>query len=160
MPASDIPVSFTTTSRVILVANEWQTLNANVRALEDRAIVLHFDPSNAELHRKVDEWFKDKEVYDFLGRVIPYVRALSMRHYWKGSQLRRAGLADWRTSLLQMIFPDPRIASVFRLQHEFALRTEQERVDRFVAETGYSRATYYRVKAQLTAQKREAQPLS
>lgn len=148
---SDIPVSFTTTSRVILVANEWQTLNANVRALEDRAIVLHFDPSNAELHRKVGEWFKDEEVYEFLARVVPYIKSLSMRHYWKGSQLRRAGLVDWRTSLLQMIFPDPRVASVFRIQHEFVLRTEHEKVDRFVAETGYSRATYYRVKRRLMA---------
>jgi hypothetical protein len=33
---SDIPTSFGTTSRVILIANEWRTLNPNVRALLDR----------------------------------------------------------------------------------------------------------------------------
>jgi len=54
--ASDVPTSFTpTTSNVILIANEWRTMNANVRALEDRAIILHFNPSNAEVHRRVGE---------------------------------------------------------------------------------------------------------
>lgn len=42
----DLPSSFTTTSSVILIANEWKSLNPNVRALEDRAIILHFCPSN------------------------------------------------------------------------------------------------------------------
>jgi hypothetical protein len=53
---------------VILIANEWRTVNPNVRALEDRAIVLHFDPSNAEVHRKVGEWFHDPEVFGFIAQ--------------------------------------------------------------------------------------------
>jgi Cdc6-like AAA superfamily ATPase len=39
-----VPSSFATTSSVILIANEWKSLNPNVRALEDRAIILHFTP--------------------------------------------------------------------------------------------------------------------
>ena len=50
-----VPTSFTTTSSVVLIANEWRTANPNVRALEDRAIILHFDPTNVEVHRKVGE---------------------------------------------------------------------------------------------------------
>ena len=34
---------------------------------------------------------------------MPSVDAISMRHYYKGSQLRRAGFSDWHDSLLQMI---------------------------------------------------------
>ena len=68
---NDIPASFTTTSNVILIANEWHTVNANVRALEDRAIILHFDPSNAEVHRRVGEWFQDPEVYEFIQIIMP-----------------------------------------------------------------------------------------
>jgi hypothetical protein len=101
--ANDVPSSFTTTSSVILIANEWRTTNANVRALEDRAIILHFDPSNAEVHRRVGEWFQDPEVFEFIAGIMPSVSAISMRHYCKGSQLRRAGLPDWRKSLLQMV---------------------------------------------------------
>lgn len=145
--SADVPTSFTTKSSVILIANEWRTANPNVRALEDRAIILHFHPSNAEVHRRVGEWFDDREVYAFLATVLHAIPALSMRHYCKGSQLRRAGLADWRTSLLQMAFPDPRVACVAALQHEPGLRSEHARIERFASITGCSRATYFRMKA-------------
>jgi energy-coupling factor transporter ATP-binding protein EcfA2 len=142
-----VPTSFTTTSSVVLIANEWRTANPNVRALEDRAIILHFDPSNAEVHRRVGEWFQDPEVYRLIGETMPAISAISMRHYCKGAQLRRAGLADWRISLLQMILPDPRLACVAALQHDSSLRSEEQRARRFVTTTGSSRATYFRMKA-------------
>ena len=124
-------------------------MNPNVRALEDRAIILHFDPSNSEVHRRVGEWFQDHEVYRFIARMLPSIKALSMRHYCKASQLRQPGLSDWRTSLLQMVFSDPRLACVAALQNKPTLHSEQDRVERFVLRTGYSRATYYRMKARL-----------
>lgn len=145
-----IPSSFTTSSNVILIANEWKSLNPNVRALEDRAIVLHFNPSNDEVHRKVGEWFDDPEVYEFLGRIMAVVPTISMRHYCKGSQLRRAGLADWRISLLQMAIPDTREACVIGVQHDPNLQSEQQRIEHFIASTKCSRATYFRIKARLT----------
>lgn len=144
-----LPPTFTTASSVILIANEWKSLNPNVRALEDRAIILHFCPPNEEVHQKVGQWFDDPEVYDFLGRLLPLVPAVSMRHYCKGSQLRRAGLTDWRNSLLQMIIPDRRAVCVIAVQHDPKLRLEQDRVAYFTATTGASRATYFRIKAKL-----------
>ncbi len=144
-----VPTSFTTASIVILIANEWRTLNPNVRALEDRAIILHFDPSKTEVHRRVGEWFKDDVVYAFIGDLLPLATEVSMRHYCKGSQLRRAGLPDWRSSLLQMVLPDARLACVVALQDNPALRTEQQRVQRFIETTGCGRATYFRLKAEL-----------
>lgn len=146
-----VPSSFTTTSRVILIANEWKSLNPNIRALEDRAIILHFDPSNAEVHRQVGNWFDDPEVYEFLASIMSFVPAVSMRHYCKGSQLRRAGLTDWRASLMQMVIADPRAACVIAVQHDAALGSERERVNRFVTATGCSRATYFRIKASVMA---------
>ncbi|MGD0461669.1 MAG: hypothetical protein ABSB74_04190 [Tepidisphaeraceae bacterium] len=147
LTANDVPSSFTTTSSVVLIANEWRTANPNVRALEDRAIILHFEPSNAEIHRRVGEWFQDHEVYRFIARIMPSIKTLSMRHYRKGSQLRRAGLADWRKSLLQMVLPDQRLAWFLSLQYEPALNSEHERIKRFTKATGCSRATYFRMKA-------------
>jgi hypothetical protein len=149
--ACNTPASFTTTSKVVLIANEWRSLNPNVRALEDRAIVLHFRPSNKEVHDKVAEWFQDREVYEFIGRLLPLTHAISMRHYCKGSQLRRAGLLDWQTSVIQMVVADPRMAGMLAVQHEPNLRTERQRVERFVATTGFSRATYFRMKARLAS---------
>lgn len=147
-----VPSTFTTSSNVILIANEWKSLNPNVRALEDRAIILHFCPSNDEVHRKVGEWFDDSEVYNFVGKLVPLIPAVSMRHYRKGSQLRRAGLADWRTSLLQMTIPDRRIAAVISIQDDPDLESEHERAARFTSVTGASRATYFRIKARLGGQ--------
>lgn len=144
-----IPSSFTTTSSVILIANEWRSLNPNVRALEDRAIILHFNPSNAEVHRKVGEWFDDTEVYAFLAGLMPMIPFVSMRHYCKGSQLRRAGLPDWQASLVQMAIANSRLASVFAVRVDPTLQSERERVDRFMTLTGCSRATYFRLKSRL-----------
>jgi len=149
MNDGELPPSFTTSSSVILVANEWKSLNPNVRALEDRAIILHFCPGNEDVHQKVGEWFDDPEVYDYLGRLLPTIPAISMRHYCKGSQLRRAGLIDWRTSLMQMVLPDGRATCVLAMQHDPSLATEVERVAKFIAITGASRATYFRIKATL-----------
>ncbi len=143
----DVPASFITRSRIILVANEWRSINANVRALEDRAIILHFDPSNEEVHRKVGEWFEDRQVYAFIADVMPSIPAISMRHYCKGAQLRGAGFADWRSSLLRMLIPDARLACLVALQLDSTLLTERERVERFIKLTGQSRATYFRSKA-------------
>ena len=39
-----IPREFTTKSRVVIISNDWQTLNKNVAALQDRGHVLHFEP--------------------------------------------------------------------------------------------------------------------
>ena len=144
-----VPSSFTTASSVILIANEWKSLNPNVRALEDRAIILHFCPSNEEVHRKVGQWFDDAEVYGFLAKILPIVPAISMRHYCKGSQLRRAGLSDWRLSLLQMALSDRHVACAVAVLHDPNLHTEQERAACFSATTGLSRATYFRIKAKL-----------
>jgi hypothetical protein len=96
--------------------------------LEVRAIILHFEPSKAEIHRWVGQWFQDHEVYHFIARIMPSIKTLSMRHYRKGSQLRRAGLIHWRKSLLQVVLPDQRLAWFLSLQYEPALNSEHEKI--------------------------------
>src|SRR5438067_11264809 len=51
-----IPREFTTKSRVVIISNDWTTLNKNVDALQDRGHVLLFEPSAAEVHAKVGTW--------------------------------------------------------------------------------------------------------
>src|SRR5439155_8363184 len=62
----DIPRQFTTTSRVALVGNDWQTLNTDVAALEDRGHLLLFEPAPLEVHRQAARWFWDQEIFDFV----------------------------------------------------------------------------------------------
>lgn len=145
----ELPTEFTTQSSVVLIANEWRTLNANVRALEDRAIILWFSPTAAEIHRRAAEWFDDVEVFRFIGSYLPHIPHLSMRYYEKGKRLKEAGFLDWRKSLLQMMLPDRMIALVAGLQLDPRLSSDMERVEVFVAETGLSRSSYYRAKHRL-----------
>jgi len=145
----DLPTEFTTESNVLLVANEWRTLNANVRAFEDRTIILWFNPTPREIHRRTADWFDDLEVYRFIGSYLSHIVQLSMRYYDKGKRLKEAGFVDWQKNLLQMILADRVTALVAGLQLDPRLKSDAARVEHFVAETGLSRSSYYRLKQRL-----------
>ncbi len=145
----ELPTEFTTDSNVILIANEWRTINSNVRALEDRSIILWFSPTPREVHRKTAEWFRDDDVYRFIGSYLSHIPQLSMRYYDKGRRLREAGFQDWKKSLLQMMLPDRLAAVVAGLQLDPRWKTDAQRIDQFIAETGSSESTYYRTKKRL-----------
>ena len=60
-----IPRRFSTTSRVMIIANAWKSLNVHVAALEDRGHLLHFEPAALEVHTGTAGWFWDQEVFDW-----------------------------------------------------------------------------------------------
>jgi hypothetical protein len=72
-----IPREFVTKSRVVIIANDWQTLNRNVAALQDRGHVLFFQPGAAEVHRQAGTWFDDAEIYDWLGWPANWARRVA-----------------------------------------------------------------------------------
>jgi hypothetical protein len=63
-----IPREFTTRSRVVIISNDWQTLNKNVAALQDRGHVLLFQPTAAEVHARAGTWFDDEEIYGWFAK--------------------------------------------------------------------------------------------
>lgn len=117
--------------------------------VEDRTIILWFNPPVEEVHRKTAEWFDEPEIYHFIGSYLPHIPQLSMRYYEKAKRLRSAGFSDWKKSLLQMILSDRTVAVVAGLQLDPSISNETQRIKQFTAETGLSRATYFRVKANL-----------
>lgn len=143
------PASFETRSPVILIANEWRTINANVRALEDRAIIVHFNPVNTAVHQEVADWCEDDVVYEFVGRHLGIVPHVSMRWYAKAQRLRHAGFDDWQSSVLQMMCGDKALAAVAALLADPRYESEKDRVAAFREETGLSRASYFRLKKRL-----------
>jgi hypothetical protein len=92
-----VPREFTTTSRVIIICNDWKTLNRNVAALQDRGHVLVFQPSAAEVHRQAGAWFDDPEIYAWFGVNLHRIREPSFRHYFRARELKAAGM-DWTRS--------------------------------------------------------------
>jgi hypothetical protein len=60
-----IPREFTTKSRVIIISNDWKTLNKNVAPLQDRGACTTFEPSAVAVHREAGTWFDDPEIYQW-----------------------------------------------------------------------------------------------
>src|SRR2546428_6198902 len=90
-----IPHEFPTSSRLAIITNEWQTLNRNVAALQDRGHLVIFKPTPQEVHTRTAAWFWDQEIYDFVGERLHLLQEASMRHYLAAWELKQAGL-DWR----------------------------------------------------------------
>jgi hypothetical protein len=148
----DIPRQFETSSKVIVIANEWKTLSENVRAVENRGHLLFFEPSPLEVHRKVGEWFWDQEVYDFIGANLHLLPGLSMRHYVQGSELKDAGM-EWLDILHREGFAEKTVLCA-KLKNDPQYRTEAQRVEAFKKLGGGSRATYFAHAKKLVGKKR------
>jgi hypothetical protein len=136
-----IPREFTTKSRVVIVANDWKTLNRNVAALQDRGHVLLFEPGAAEVHRQAGTWFDDPEIYQWFAQNLHRVREPSMRHYVRARELKAAGM-DW-TEVLAAETENRRERLAAELLASAAYASTTERVQAFVTQGGGCRATFF-----------------
>lgn len=137
-----VPATFETTSRFIIIANEWKTLNRNVHAIEDRGIMISFEPTAQEVHNYVSGWFRDREVLQFIESILPAVSSsISARMYIGASNLRKAGL-PWRENVCKEMGVSERTFKLLELE-ESTLKP-MERVKAYQQATGASQAAYYR----------------
>jgi hypothetical protein len=145
-PALDhrnIPRQFVTESRVLVLANQWKSVNINVAALEDRGHFAHFCPTPAEIHRQASTWFGDKEIYEFIGAHLHLIERHSLRTYKLAEQEKSAGL-DWKKWVLSRFLKGPAL-EVALLKSSLQYKSEKARERAFSG----SRATYYRLAKQL-----------
>lgn len=136
-----IPREFTTKSRIIIIANDWKTLNRNVEAVQDRGHLIAFDPSPREVHAEVSKWFRNAEVLAWFGQNLHLYHQLSMRDYVRAAELKQAGL-DWVNASLPSSLPE-RTMLVARLKDDPSFENEEERASAFVRMGGGCRATYF-----------------
>jgi hypothetical protein len=136
-----VPREFSTKSRVIIICNDWKTLNSNVTALQDRGHVLVFQPSAAELHRKAGEWFKDTEIYEWFGKNLHRIVEPSFRYYVRAGELKAAGMA-W-TEVLELEEDNGRARLAAEILASAAYQTTMDKVRAFVQRGGGCRATYF-----------------
>ena len=139
----EIPQEFSTTSRVALITNEWQTLNRDVAALQDRGHLVIFQPSALEVHLRTAEWFWDQEIFDFVGERLHLIQEASLRHYLAAWELKQARL-DWKSLVLSRCLSG-RALLVAQLQADSRYSSEAQRVQAFIASGGGSRSTYFNV---------------
>jgi hypothetical protein len=143
-----IPREFTTRSRVLIICNDWKTLNKNVAALQDRGHVLVFQPSAAEVHQQAGQWFGDKEIYQWIGQNLHRVREPSLRHYVRARELKEAGM-DW-TEVLAVEPDNPRARLAAELLASEAHPGNNARARAFVDQGGGCRATFFNYRRRLT----------
>jgi hypothetical protein len=136
-----VPATFTTSSSVAIIANRWSTMNADVGALEDRGHMIMFDPPPIEIHRQAALWFRDHEVFDFVGEYLHVITTHSFRTYVLAFELKKAGM-DWKQAILSRLLSGPALL-VAKLKTDSNFKSEEERVRVFQERGGGSRATYF-----------------
>jgi hypothetical protein len=142
-----IPREFVTKSRVVIIANDWRTLDRNVAAPQDRGHVLLFEPDAAEVHRQAGTWFDDPEIYDWFAANLHRVREPSMRHYVRARELKAAGM-DW-AAVLAAEAENKRERLAAELLASAAYGSTVERVRAFVEQGGGCRATFFNYRRKL-----------
>lgn len=142
-----VPSEFETRSRVVIIANDWKTLNKNVAALQDRGHVLFFQPNAAEVHRKAAGCCDDDTIYRWFGDNLHRIHQPSLRHYVRAKELKAAGM-DW-TNALADDNENPRARLAAQLLADTAYPTSKSRVDAFVRHGGGCRATFFNYQRRL-----------
>ena len=135
-----IPRSFQTRSPLAILANS-QFDSEDARALEDRGHVLEFDPSAREVHQQASTWFRDQEVFDFIGAYLHLMPLHSFRIYVKAKELKNAGL-PWETAVLERCLSGKTL-EVAKLRCDRSFPSEEERAREFVRRKLGCRATYF-----------------
>lgn len=87
----DIPSSFISHNKVILICNDIRVLGQNMRAVMDRALFIDFIPDKDEILKELRTFATDQDVLEFLSSNIGKIR-LNFRSYTKGVELHKAGL--------------------------------------------------------------------
>jgi len=144
----NVPQTFFTNSPICILANR----NTNEVALQSRAILLHFDPPNAEIHKAASRWFSDQEIHDWFGQHVSRLEPIDCRWYGHAERDKTA-TRNWRQLILDTHGID-RISTVIQdLETDPAYPTREDKARRFVelmgTERGASRASYFRIRKRL-----------
>lgn len=132
---------FFTTSRVMMLANSFSRLNANISALETRGMIVRFEPSRAEIYQKIVDFGDDPEVIEFLGETFEILQGFNLRTYVNLLEMKRAGI-DWRRYALQDSDVPSKTLEIAELLTRYS--SDNERIQHY----SHSRRDYFNWKPQ------------
>jgi len=103
LEALRIPKQFSTSSPVCMIANMWDAKNADMEAIQDRALPVAFYPDPEAIHNRVIElgWCKDSEIIAFIAANLDRIPQVSMRDYYNLGLWKDAGM-DWKGKALKV----------------------------------------------------------
>ena len=141
----DIPHSFETKSRILVLANELPFVNKKLgQAVLTRGFNVRFEPSNEELINKIKEFCNDSEIIEFLVQHCRYANNFNLRSAVKAVQLKKEFPSCWKEELLKDMELNEEFMKVALLIQNYSSDAER------IANYDKSERTFYRYKAKLT----------
>jgi len=136
----DVPESFCSCNKVLILANEISRIGRNMGALLSRAHVFEFDPTIGEVFGYIRSFAEDSEVVEFLMSHRKVLSDFSVRTYAKAKELKGSGL-DWKHLMLS----DPPKDAELELARELRGMRVDDRNAAWVRQTGKSVRSLQRI---------------
>lgn len=152
-----LPPEFETSSRVMIICNDWRTLNRNVAAVEDRGLMLRFEPSPREVHEQARAWFRDRdpEIYDWLGTQVGRMkRHHSLRLYLRAAELKACGI-EWR-DILDYGVKASRKAILAEILADPTFETMEDEIKAFISRGGGGRTSFFKYRRKIEEERQAA----
>lgn len=144
------PESFKTTSNVCLLVNEFNVNSPALKPIIDRGFFIEFLPTKKEIMGKIRQIAKsqniaenEKCVLDFFESNYEKIENLSLRTYVKALQLFRDNSENWKEKFMWMIGFDEKVIEYLKLKEKY------KNVEDMIKEYKWSRATFFRIKAEV-----------
>jgi hypothetical protein len=151
----EVPTRFKTRSKVCILTNKFFGGNPEAKALEDRGHLLHFNPTNEEVHRHVSTWYWDQEIFDYIQSRLHSIESLTCRLYVKAKELKNSSI-NWREHIADHFISDKELL----VQESLTWKGKKmERIARWQEATGMSEREYYYLLSRLE-ERGQAQPLA
>ena len=133
------PPEFETKCKVLMLMNDLNPDDNNMKALMTRSHLIHFLPPDVEILRNLRTFGNDRKVLEFIKIYTPFSTALNLRVYKRAIELKESGL-DWKKSIISDLNVDQHLLEIYNLLQTY--KTDKERELKFSS----GRATYYRKK--------------
>lgn len=144
------PESFKTTSNVCILVNEFNVNSPALKPIIDRGFFIEFCPSQEEIMRKIRQIAKSQSITEsekcvlaFMEENFQKIENLSLRTYVKALQLFRDNPENWKERFMKMINFDEKIIEYLKLRENY------KNVEDMVKNFKWSRATFFRVRAEV-----------
>lgn len=170
----ELPASFVTTSRVVIISNSWKVGDADIDAISSRGHLLYFNPSPAEMARYAASWVNDIDVWEFVTQHLGEMERPDLRLYGKAMERKALGerrakeskdlddaphitqgyLEEWQRFVLNHRMKGAKMVA-WKLMQDSTYPNDYARSQVFAMETGKTERTFYRYAAELQPRKDE-----
>ena len=139
----NFPSEFETSCKVIMLMNNLNPQEPNVKALMSRAHLINFDPPDTEILEYLKGWAVDLSILKFIEKFAPFSKSLNLRTYVRAKELKNSKL-DWKQEIINVLDVDVRLFEIQKLLKKY--KTDKERFEEFNKRGLGSRMTYFRYK--------------